>query len=194
MVRDDGRARVGGRRSSVRRLPTEDELNLWHFAIRDAAPMPGRVVPPLAAQPKPDPAPETVSTAATPAPRAAPVRAPLELGALRDMDHHTADRLRRGRVPIDARIDLHGMTQVEAHEALIGMVFHCRNQDRRCLLVITGKGGMTPGGGVLRREAPRWLAEPTTARAIVAIQPAQPKDGGGGAFYVLLRKRRDGRR
>jgi len=193
MVRDDGRARAGGRRSAGRRLPTEDELNLWHFAIRDAVPMPGRAAPPIAvpAKPEPEPAPPAAAPAA---PRANPVRAPLEPGVLRDMDHHTADRLRRGRVPIDARIDLHGMTQAEAHEALLGMVSHCRRQDRRCLLVITGKGGMTPGGGVLRRNAPRWLAEPATARMIVAIQPAHVKDGGDGAFYVLLRKRRDERR
>lgn len=192
MVRNDGRA--GGGRSSGRRLPTEEELSLWRFAVRDAVPMPGRVVQPIAVPPQTETAPETVASAPRSVPlRPLPARLPLEPGVSRDMDHHTADRLRRGRVPIDARIDLHGMTQAEAHEALVGMVPHCRNQGRRCLLVITGKGAMTPGGGVLRREAPRWLAEPATARLIVAIQPAHSKDGGDGALYVLLRKRRDGR-
>lgn len=108
------------------------------------------------------------------------------------MDKHTAARLRRGRIDIEGRIDLHGMTQEEAHANLSGFIKSSAGAGCRCLLVITGKGiGKGMGGGILRAQFPHWLNTADLRPLILAFAPAQPRDGGGGAFYVYLRKRRN---
>ncbi|MDJ0950025.1 MAG: Smr/MutS family protein [Alphaproteobacteria bacterium] len=105
-------------------------------------------------------------------------------------------RLRRGQLPIDARLDLHGMTQAEAHRALADFIAISHDAGRRCVLVITGKGGRaedvstTQRTGVLRQAVPQWLSGPPNAALVLATAPARPKDGGAGALYVLLRRRR----
>ena len=119
------------------------------------------------------------------------------------LDKRSAQRLQRGKTEIDGRIDLHGMTQAEARSALTGFVTNGHRHDRRCLLVITGKGRpashhgdrpRTDDGrsepGVLRRMVPRWLEEAPLAERVLAYSPAQPKHGGSGALYVLLKRRR----
>jgi DNA-nicking Smr family endonuclease len=90
-------------------------------------------------------------------------------------------------MPIDARIDLHGMTQEEAHRALLRFLARAYEDGRRAVLVITGKGGE----GLLRAGVPRWLAEASVRGMILAIEEAQPRHGGAGAKYVLLRKKRE---
>lgn len=142
---------------------------------------PATVVPPA----PPDPAPSP------PQPVAAPRRSRLDAGAAVDVDARTVERLKRGRVPIDGRLDLHGLTQAEAHAALVAAVRSGAAQGRRCILVITGRGDW--GGaerGVLRRMVPRWLNEPAIRPHVLAFAEAQPRDGGGGALYLLLRRRR----
>ena len=92
-------------------------------------------------------------------------------------------------MPIEARLDLHGMTQEAAHRELAGFIARAAASGKRSLLIITGKGSRE-GGGVLRAALPRWLAEPALRARVLALAPAQPKDGGGGAFYLLLRRER----
>lgn len=104
------------------------------------------------------------------------------------IDRRTAERLRRGHYPIEARLDLHGMTQDEAHRTLSSFIAGGRAAGTRCVLVITGHGRV--GGGVLKTHLPRWLAEPALRRDILALAPARPQHGGIGAFYVLLRRDR----
>ncbi|MDG5495773.1 Smr/MutS family protein [Niveispirillum sp. BGYR6] len=116
--------------------------------------------------------------------------APTALGARSGIDKRTDEKVRRGRLAIDGRIDLHGLTQSEAHDALIGFVRRSHAQGRRLLLVITGKGGMPRGEGVLRSGVPRWLHETPTRDLVLAVHQAQPQHGGGGAYYVYLRRRR----
>src|SRR5437588_346959 len=87
---------------------------------------------------------------------------------------------------IEARLDLHGMTQPEAHRALQGFVSGSRAAGRRCVLVITGHGRMS--GGILKSAVPRWLHEPDLCRDVLAIASARPQHGGSGALYLLLRK------
>ncbi len=105
------------------------------------------------------------------------------------LDRRTAERLRKGEIAIERRIDLHGMTQDDAHAALDRFIRLCWKDGRRMLLVITGKG--SGGAGVLRRGVPRWLAAGEHAARILKVETAQARHGGGGAFYVLLRRQRD---
>ena len=108
------------------------------------------------------------------------------------MDKRTAVRLRRGQIDIEGRIDLHGMTQEEAHANLSGFLKSSARAGHRCVLVITGKGiGKGMGGGILRAQLPHWLNTADLRPLILAFAPARARDGGGGAFYVYLRKRRD---
>ncbi|MDP2204792.1 MAG: Smr/MutS family protein [Alphaproteobacteria bacterium] len=119
----------------------------------------------------------------TPAPRQ-PLPPPLP-------DDGTAQSLRKKKWPIDKTLDLHGMTQAAAHQALLRFVAAAVRQERRTLLVITGKGSRLAGGGVLRRLLPLWLEEPPLRAKVLACTPARPEDGGDGAFYVRLRKKKD---
>ena len=103
-------------------------------------------------------------------------------------DGVTIEGVRYG--PIEARLDLHGMTQAEAHRALAGFIRTARGGGKRCVLVITGRGAPRDhgGAGVLREAVPRWLAEPGLRPHLLAIATAQPQDGGAGALYVMLRR------
>jgi len=103
-------------------------------------------------------------------------------------DRSTETRLRRGELPLEGRLDLHGMTQAEAFPALYKFIRSAVAQGKRTVLVITGKGQRFEG--VLRTKVPQWLDDPELARYIIAITPASPKDGGTGAFYLRLRRPR----
>ena len=113
--------------------------------------------------------------------------------ALPAIDRKTIRRLGTGQLDIDARLDLHGLTQDEAHRALRAFLAACRNRGDRFTLVITGKGGAASidhgDRGVLRRNVPRWLAEPDLAPLVVGIAPAAVRHGGSGALYVRVRIR-----
>ncbi|MDE2336017.1 MAG: Smr/MutS family protein [Alphaproteobacteria bacterium] len=120
-------------------------------------------------------------------PEQPPVRTPRAADSPpRGFDRSTETKLKRGRLPLEGRIDLHGMTQAEAFAALDSFVRTAAAQKKRTVLVITGKGHRFEG--VLRRKLPEWLAEPELACHVVAVTPAQPKDGGAGAFYLRLKK------
>ena len=114
----------------------------------------------------------------------------LPVGGSADVDKRTFDRLRRGRLRPEARLDLHGMTQDQAHKALIKFIEGSQEEGRRCVIVITGRGRVSEGGGVLRREVPGWLNSPRVRPIVLAISLATPRDGGPGAMYVLLRRLR----
>ena len=124
---------------------------------------------------------------------------------LSGIDRRTQQRLIRGQVEIDARIDLHGHSQAEARMALHGFLIRARERGHRLVLVITGKGEAPfarhtlhsrdvhhdPGRhGVLRRALPQWVNETEFRELVSGFQPAHPKHGGGGAFYVRLRRAR----
>lgn len=114
-------------------------------------------------------------------------------------------RLRSGRINIEARLDLHGMRQGEAHGALRHFLFASQQRGLRWVMVITGKGGRTsrPDSdvdhfdgfgrhaepGVLRRNVPRWLQEPDLRALVIGFQTAGPQHGGDGALYIHLRRR-----
>ena len=185
------------------RRPTREDLDLWRRAtadVRRLSPAPPPIEPeqpaPADGARRPDgagdgaglrhPAKATIrrlmhGAAGTPHPttmaeRAAPI------------DRRTVRRLRRGDMPIDARLDLHGMRQEQAHLALAGFIRRCQADNKRVVLVITGTGLRREGSGVLRVQVPRWLNEPDLRRRVVALHPADRAHGGEGAFYVFLRR------
>ena len=119
----------------------------------------------------------------------------LEKGAVVGVDKRTAGRMKRGKLPVEGRLDLHGLIQNEAERAL--SVFLARSQERghRSVLVITGKGGERRGEGfertgVLRRMVPLWLNAPANRARVLAFDEARAQHGGGGALYVLLKRAR----
>jgi DNA-nicking Smr family endonuclease len=98
-------------------------------------------------------------------------------------------RLRRGLLPVDARIDLHGMVAKEARAQLELFLRTMRARGERCVLVVHGKGQHSPQGiGVLRGEIAAWLSQGSSSRHVAAFATARESDGGEGAVYVLLRK------
>jgi DNA-nicking Smr family endonuclease len=129
--------------------------------------------------------------------RAVVRRAPLPVQSLippvADASGHK--KVRRGKLDIDARIDLHGMRQIEAQTALAGIIARTRAKNGRCILVVTGKGRaidpgedyITPQPGVIRRRLPEWLNGPGIRDHVSGYASAHPKDGGSGAYYVMLK-------
>ena len=114
----------------------------------------------------------------------------LERGAVADLDKRQAQRLKRGQMAIDGRLDLHGFTQAEAHDRLTRYLAEAQSAGKRCVLVVTGRGVGKTAGGVLRAQVPRWLNEAGNRRRVLAFDWAQPKHGGDGALYVLLKRNR----
>jgi DNA-nicking Smr family endonuclease len=113
----------------------------------------------------------------------------------------TAERLKRGEVEPQARLDLHGMTERGAHGALATFIRSAWSRGLRLVIVVTGKSGRAPAPdepfsmndnrrGILNSAAPRWLSEPELAALIADVRPAHRSHGGAGALYVYLRKNR----
>jgi DNA-nicking Smr family endonuclease len=137
---------------------------------------------------------------------APPVRPALKATAKRvpavrgeTLSRQTARHLEKGRLPVEARLDLHGMRQRDAHAALRKFLKWAQGKDYRHVLVITGKGGPaddsrpfyeTDERGVLRQAVPHWLAAPDLASLIVSYSEAPRRLGGEGALYVRLRRPR----
>jgi DNA-nicking Smr family endonuclease len=117
-------------------------------------------------------------------------RPPLAPGESPGVDRRTAEKFRRGQLAVEARLDLHGLTQEEAHRALVSFVQQAHASGLRTVLVITGKGGFGDARGVLREAVPRWLNEAGLRPRVLSCAWAQPRHGGGGALYVLLRRQR----
>ena len=114
----------------------------------------------------------------------------LSAGSPIDVDRKTILRLKRGQLRPESRLDLHGMSQPEAFTALVHFVTQAHTRRFRCILVITGKGNMKQGGGVLRKQFSNWLNCQELRPYILGFSEAQPRDGGGGAFYILIRRKR----
>ena len=126
---------------------------------------------------------KTAGNIARPAP-AKPAPPPLA-----PLGRRMRTRVARGKEAIDARLDLHGLTQAQAHSALLHFLHNAQARDARLLLVITGKGrGAEPG--VLRRQVPQWLGLPEFRPLVVGFEDAHIAHGGEGALYVRVRRTR----
>ncbi len=113
----------------------------------------------------------------------------LRQGGSRGLDRAGAQRLRRGKMPIEATLDLHGLTQAQAQGQLEAFVMGAATAGKRHLLVITGKGRTSGGEGVLRTRVPEWLGQEPLGRLVLAFAYAKRHDGDQGALYLLLRRR-----
>lgn len=183
----------------TRRRPlTKGELDLWKRATADVRPLadlPADDRPEPRAKTKPAKAAvglKTAGKAAAPKPKSPGSAAPRPLDARGpiDIDRRNWERLKRGQLTIDKKLDLHGRTQVEAHVALDRFLSMASAAGLRCVLVVTGKGGVD-GRGILRQMVPRWLGEAGNREMVLTYSPAQPRHGGDGALYVLLKRRRN---
>lgn len=184
-----------------RRVLTPDEVRVWRAVAGTAVPLPGRTLPeedipepppPAAAEPAPPPRPLPPARPSQPAPRTLP---DLAHGATPGLDKRSSERMKKGEMEIEARLDLHGMTQDSAHAALLGFIARAFDAGRRCVLVITGKGNrdgkvFREGMGVLRANVPRWLNQSPCRERILGFSHARPQHGGEGALYVLIKRRR----
>ena len=108
----------------------------------------------------------------------------LEHGDITQMHKTQGKRFLRGQLPIEARLDLHGMTQDIAHDQLNRFIKTAYTRGLRKVIVVTGKGK-----GILKTQTPRWLNDSELRPYILSFSYAQPRDGGDGALYVLLRKK-----
>lgn len=177
----------------ARPAAAEDDSALFESVMRDVEKIGrrdrGSAVPPAASPPAPK-ATQRATGPARPTAKPGPALPRLTPGSSADVDSRTLDRLRRGRLRPEARLDLHGLTQDKAHRALDRFVARAQGAGLRSVIVITGKGRVSEGGGVLRNQVPKWLNAPGLRPSILAFSPAQPRDGGAGALYILLRRRR----
>src|SRR6202022_2657024 len=184
-----------------KRSLSEEERALWESVAKQtkplrkkpraakaetAAPAAEALVAAKSAAP-PKPLPSSISRAPRPdPPPAAPPLAPL--------GRRERSQLSRGRKEIDARLDLHGMTQTRAHRALSGFLQRAHSEGLTFVLVITGKGrmGAESERGVLRRQVPQWLSLPEFRSLVVGFEEAHIGHGGEGALYVRIRRSRRG--
>ncbi len=196
-------------RRGRRRLLDAEERALWDHVVRSVKRLrperPGAAQPPVTPAPEPpqvvEPAPEakpkSKAKAGAPPKVAAPaVPPPPPLAAL---EPKTRRRLTRG-AEVDARLDLHGLTQAAAHRRLRLFLMEALASGHALVLVITGKGdperlmssgpAFGEGRGVLKRAVPLWLAEPDLRAVVVGFESAGRRHGGEGALYVRIRRRR----
>jgi DNA-nicking Smr family endonuclease len=179
---------------SRRRLSDEERV-LWKGVTRSIAPLrkisvadaddAGLAAAPSPPKPRPRSAPPPAAPVAKPKPVTPPPLAPLT--------RRTKKRIARGNHAIDGRLDLHGMTQAQAHDALFFFLRARQDRGAKLVLVITGKGarGGDEGRGVLKRMVPLWLKLPEFRSFIVGFENAAVGHGGEGALYVSLRRMRD---
>jgi DNA-nicking Smr family endonuclease len=183
-----------------KRALSEEERALWESVAKQTKPLrkkPRTMKPQVAspvskmpaaakavAPPRPSPA---VRIARAPKPNPAPAVPPLA-----PLGRRERSQLSRGRKDIDARLDLHGMTQTRAHHALFSFLQRAHSGGLTFVLVITGKGrmGAETERGVLRRQVPQWLSLPEFRSLVVGFEEAHIGHGGEGALYVRIRRSR----
>ena len=115
-------------------------------------------------------------------------------GLAEGIDRAHLDRLKRGRIPVEREVDLHGLERRRAGLELRVELQEAFEMAERCVLVIHGRGSHSETGPVLKEALLGWLCEPPLDRLVMAFASAIPDHGGTGATYVLLRRKRQARR
>lgn len=160
---------------------SEDDRILWNLVARTAKPLRGKAaaeIPDIAVKSKPPPAAASPTVAAK----------PKTQQVSHALDEPTLEKLKKGRLPIEGRVDLHGMTQDEAYSLLFSFLHRAHAGGIRYVLIITGKGSSSGGDGVLRRAVPAWLSTPVFRPLVSSHDHAARNHGGLGALYVRLRR------
>jgi DNA-nicking Smr family endonuclease len=182
------------RHGSRRRLLTQDERVLWTKFTRAIEPL--RAGPPPAADNAGEPA--GIAAPAQPAeplalgPGAPPPAVEKTPPSLTPLGRRLRQRVARGKETIDGKLDLHGLTQSEAHATLLHFLRSASAREARLVLLITGKGGRSEGErGVLKRQVPQWLGLPEFRAFVIGFEDAHVAHGGEGALYVRIRRTRN---
>ena len=179
-----GQERPPRRTKTLTRL----DLELWSAVTADVRPFRARPIVPQA-----EPAAQETRAHAAPAPHRDAPLLPRQPPALAEIDHRTRQKLRRGRLEVDAKLDLHGMRQAEAHAALNGFLRRAQADGVKIAIIVTGKGRGGDGAGVLRRLAPMWLQLPGLRDVVAGFGEAARQHGGEGSLYVRIRARKSER-
>ena len=183
------------RPSPRRRGLSQEDRELWELVAKQVKPLRKHRVTKahVASRAEPSPATPIVRSptpakpmAAAPAPRPSKPAVP----PLAPLGKRERTKLSRGRSEIEARLDLHGMTQMRAHRALSGFLHRAHHDGLTFVLVITGKGRSGGESGVLRRQVPEWLSLPEFRAFVVGFEEASVGHGGEGALYVRIRRAR----
>lgn len=176
-----------------RRRLSDEEHTLWSGVTRSIKPLRLRPAVATPAPPADDSGAPKTSVRSRPAvvlPPPAP--RPAAPPALAPLGRRYRQRVARGSEAIEDRIDLHGLTQAQAHDALQRFLRLSQSRGARTVLVITGKGGVGTGErGVLKRQVPMWLRLPEFRGFVVGFEDAGIRHGGSGALYVRLRRVRE---
>ena len=179
-----------------RRRLSDEERKLWGHFTRSVAPLRRPPVP--AGPPSVVASSKTKSATQVRALARAAAPAARTAAGLEPFDRRLKQRLARGTEPIDARIDLHGKTQNEAHAALLSFLRKAQGDGAKFVLVITGKGGGARDDwserGVLKRQVPQWLKLPQFRGYVLGFEDAHMGHGGAGALYVRIKRRKSGTR
>ncbi|WP_157014440.1 Smr/MutS family protein [Mesorhizobium xinjiangense] len=185
------------RSKNTRRL-SKEERRLWHEVARTAEPLKGRKLP---LSPEDVEAVGESEAAIDRGPARSPAAAPAagagmggparaRSAAPGAIDRTTRAKIAKGRLALEATVDLHGLTQSEAHSLLLAFLSRAYVGGIRQVLVITGKGTSSGGDGVLRKSVPDWLATAAFRQLVTGYSHAARHHGGSGALYVRLRKPR----
>jgi DNA-nicking Smr family endonuclease len=177
---------------------SEEERLLWESVAKQIKPLRKRPRPAKPEHGSADADTRMVSQGAAP-PKAHPLAKITKMPKpatqpaappLAPLGRRERSQLSRGRKEIEARIDLHGMTQTRAHRALSGFLERAHLDGLTFVLVITGKGkiGAETERGVLRRQVPQWLSQPEFRAFVVGFEEAHIGHGGAGALYVRIRR------
>ncbi|MER8447970.1 Smr/MutS family protein [Mesorhizobium sp. M1066] len=166
---------------------SEDDRVLWNLVARTAKPLKGKFgveTPEIPAEVRPSQS-QPVQPMANPG-----AAKPKTQHVAHALDEPTLDKLSKGRLPIEGRVDLHGLTQDEAYSLLFSFLHRAHAGGVRYVLVITGKGSSSGGDGVLRRAVPAWLSTPAFRPLVSSHDHAARNHGGSGALYIRLRRAR----
>jgi DNA-nicking Smr family endonuclease len=175
-----------------KRALSEDDRALWELVAKQVKPLKKRrlpkLLPPMSAA-EPAAAPPASSRPIAPVHVHKPMKPAMP--PLVPLGRRERARLSRGRSEIDARLDLHGMTQSRAHQALHLFLQRSHSEGHSFVLVITGKGTIGDSErGVLRRQVPHWLSLPEFRSLVIGFEEANIGHGGAGALYVRIRRAR----
>jgi DNA-nicking Smr family endonuclease len=175
---------------------SEEDRALWETVAKQIKPLGKKLRPTKRAMVPPREETPAEKKPASAAPRPGPAQSPrpfrAEVPPLAPLGRRERAQLSRGRKQIDARLDLHGMTQTHAHHALSSFLQRAHRDGLSFVLVITGKGktGAGTDRGVLRRQVPLWLGLPEFRALVVGFEEAHIGHGGAGALYVRVRRRK----